>query len=70
MIRFAAVAIALVTFGGAAWAETPAERGSYLVNTIMTCGNCHSPKGPPAAIAGKDSGPVQVRSEEAATAAA
>src|SRR5258708_5009113 len=25
-----------------------------LVNTIMTCGNCHTPKGPPAAIAGKD----------------
>jgi mono/diheme cytochrome c family protein len=39
---------------GSAWAETPVERGSYLVNTIMTCGNCHSPKGPPAAVAGKD----------------
>jgi mono/diheme cytochrome c family protein len=38
----------------AAMAETPVERGSYLVNTIMTCGNCHSPKGPPAAVAGKD----------------
>lgn len=35
-------------------AETPVERGSYLVNTIMTCGNCHSPKGPPAVVAGKD----------------
>ena len=30
------------------------KRGDYLVNTIMTCGNCHTPKGPPAAIAGKD----------------
>ncbi len=29
------------------------KRGDYLVNTIMTCDNCHSPKGPPAAIAGK-----------------
>ena len=36
------------------WAETPVERGSYLVNTLLTCGNCHSPKGPPQAIAGKD----------------
>jgi mono/diheme cytochrome c family protein len=27
-----------------AMAETPAERGSYLVNTIMACGNCHSPR--------------------------
>jgi mono/diheme cytochrome c family protein len=30
------------------------KRGDYLVNGIMTCGNCHSPKGPPAAVAGKD----------------
>jgi mono/diheme cytochrome c family protein len=30
------------------------ERGSYLVNSLLTCGNCHSPKGPPQAIAGKD----------------
>ncbi|MEI9805337.1 MAG: hypothetical protein WDN48_14055 [Pseudolabrys sp.] len=30
------------------------KRGDYLVNTIMTCGNCHTPKGPPAAVAGKD----------------
>src|SRR5580704_4729038 len=27
-------------------AETPVERGSYLVNTILACGNCHTPKGP------------------------
>jgi mono/diheme cytochrome c family protein len=33
---------------GAASAQTqsPVERGSYLVNTVMTCGNCHTPKGP------------------------
>jgi mono/diheme cytochrome c family protein len=30
------------------------KRGDYLTNGILTCGNCHSPKGPPAAIAGKD----------------
>jgi mono/diheme cytochrome c family protein len=28
----------------AAFAETPVERGAYLVNTIMACGNCHSPR--------------------------
>ncbi len=39
---------------GSAQAQTALERGDYLVNTIMTCGNCHTPKGPPAAIAGKD----------------
>ena len=25
--------------------ETPTERGAYLVNTIMACGNCHTPRG-------------------------
>ncbi len=25
-------------------AQSPAERGSYLVNTIMACGNCHTPR--------------------------
>ena len=29
---------------GTAAAETPLERGSYLVNSIMACGNCHTPK--------------------------
>ena len=28
----------------AAMAESAAERGDYLVNTIMACGNCHSPR--------------------------
>jgi mono/diheme cytochrome c family protein len=27
-------------------AQTPVDRGSYLVNTILTCGNCHTPRGP------------------------
>jgi mono/diheme cytochrome c family protein len=26
-------------------AETPLERGAYLVKTIGACGNCHTPKG-------------------------
>jgi mono/diheme cytochrome c family protein len=39
---------------GTAQAETPVERGSYLVNTVMTCGNCHSPKGPAGDIPGKE----------------
>ena len=53
MIRlFVALCAALAVTGAAA--QTPVERGSYLVNTIMTCANCHSPKGPPAAVAGKE----------------
>jgi mono/diheme cytochrome c family protein len=27
-------------------AETPLERGEYLVRGIMGCGNCHTPQGP------------------------
>jgi mono/diheme cytochrome c family protein len=27
-----------------ALAESPIERGGYLVNTIMACGNCHTPR--------------------------
>jgi mono/diheme cytochrome c family protein len=36
--------VVLLAAGGGAMAETPAERGDYLVNTIMACGNCHSPR--------------------------
>jgi mono/diheme cytochrome c family protein len=41
------VVAALVALGASsALAETPAERGGYLVNTLMTCQNCHTPIGP------------------------
>lgn len=33
-----------------ALAETPLERGRYLVEGILTCGNCHSPRGPGGAL--------------------
>ena len=42
-IAIACSVVWLVAADGAA-AETPAERGDYLVNTIMACGNCHSPR--------------------------
>jgi mono/diheme cytochrome c family protein len=46
-MRGAAFAFAgLIATTAAAFAETPAERGGYLVNTIMTCNNCHTPMGP------------------------
>jgi len=45
MFRIAIAACAvLVTAAQGAAAESPAERGGYLVNTIMACGNCHSPR--------------------------
>jgi mono/diheme cytochrome c family protein len=35
--------VVLASFDGAT-AEPSAERGSYLVNTIMACGSCHTPR--------------------------
>ena len=39
------LAAALLASAGSALAQAPVERGKYLVNTIMTCQNCHTPKG-------------------------
>jgi mono/diheme cytochrome c family protein len=38
--------LALVSAAASARAETPVERGRYLVETIAGCGNCHTPRGP------------------------
>jgi mono/diheme cytochrome c family protein len=47
MLRSAiAVLGSMLAFVGGAAAQTPVERGSYLVNGILTCGNCHTPRGP------------------------
>ena len=46
MIRFLmALGLALAA-AASARAETPLERGAYLVRGIMACGNCHTPMGP------------------------
>jgi len=38
----------LLVAGSAGWAQAApsAERGDYLVNSIMACGSCHTPIGP------------------------
>ena len=38
---------------GNAAAQSLVERGNYLVNTVLTCGNCHTPKGPGGDVAEK-----------------
>lgn len=45
-IAFGLFAGAVVSAVTPAVAQTPAERGGYLVNTLMTCNNCHTPMGP------------------------
>jgi mono/diheme cytochrome c family protein len=44
VFRIAMACVVLLIGCNSAVAETPAARGSYLVNTIMACGNCHSPR--------------------------
>ena len=47
MIRGMVALTAVIAMTSGASAQSAAvKRGSYLVNTIMTCGNCHTPKGP------------------------
>ena len=36
----------LVVMSSTVSAETPLERGTYLMQSIIACGNCHTPKGP------------------------
>jgi mono/diheme cytochrome c family protein len=51
----AALGTALISTASAKSAQSDlVKRGDYLVNGILTCANCHSPKGPPAVVAGKD----------------
>ena len=42
--KFLPALAAVITAAGAAAAQSPVERGSYLVNSIGACGNCHTPR--------------------------
>jgi mono/diheme cytochrome c family protein len=46
MNRWMLALLAAATIAGGAQAQSSVERGGYLVNGILTCGNCHTPKGP------------------------
>src|SRR5450755_1734605 len=56
MVRFVTTLLAALaaTLATANAQSDLVKRGDYLVNGLLTCGNCHTPKAPPAAIAGKD----------------
>ena len=45
-LPLAAAVAASLTLASLASAETPLERGTYLMDSIVACGNCHTPKGP------------------------
>jgi mono/diheme cytochrome c family protein len=44
MTRFGATFLFTVVLASSAIAQTPLERGRYLVNSILACGNCDTPK--------------------------
>src|ERR1700727_2937901 len=44
MFRLCLAGLWLFGFSSTAMAESQIERGNYLVNTIMACGNCHTPR--------------------------
>jgi mono/diheme cytochrome c family protein len=44
MFRIGIACLLLSGVFGSAMAQSRVERGKYLVNTIMACGNCHSPR--------------------------
>ncbi len=46
ILRTGVCAAALCVAASIAGAETPVERGEYLVRGPMSCGNCHTPQGP------------------------
>src|ERR1700749_42559 len=55
MFRFTAAVIvaSAVTLNVAHAQSDLVKRGDYLVNGILTCGNCHTPKGPSGDIVDK-----------------
>jgi mono/diheme cytochrome c family protein len=46
MRRLVMVAAVVLAAAGSAQAQSPAQRGAYLVNSILNCGGCHTPPGP------------------------
>ena len=73
-MRISAIAILGVMAGLAAASGAAAapsvERGNYLVNTIMGCGNCHTPVGPNGPEFDKALSGMMVENSEAFTAVA
>jgi mono/diheme cytochrome c family protein len=49
----AAATVAACLAAGSATAQSQVERGKYLVESIMGCGNCHTPQGPNGPIVDK-----------------
>ncbi len=53
-MRLTTTAIILVVLSTPVAAETPLERGRYLMDSIVACGNCHTPMGPQGPLPGRE----------------
>lgn len=56
-VRRSAVALlggAAIVIASQASAETSLERGTYLMHSIVACGNCHTPQGPKGPLPGME----------------
>lgn len=69
-MKYLSLAVAAVVTAGAAFAEPSVERGMYLVQGPMGCGNCHTPMGPEGPIMDMDLGGRLVEQNEMLTAIA
>jgi mono/diheme cytochrome c family protein len=55
MLRLGIFVSAVMLAGiGVASAQTPLERGKYLMNSIVACGNCHTPQTPQGPAPGRE----------------
>src|SRR5262249_42250529 len=55
VMRLGILVSAVVLVGiGAASAQTPLDRGKYLMNSIVACGNCHTQQTPQGPVPGKE----------------
>jgi mono/diheme cytochrome c family protein len=70
IVRATVWAGALSALAGAAIAQTPVERGEYLVRGPAGCGNCHTPMGPEGFIMAQELGGRLVEDNEQFTAIA
>jgi mono/diheme cytochrome c family protein len=54
MLRWVSIIAVSCLLSLGAQAQTPVERGAYLVNSIVACGNCHTPMGPKGPLPGME----------------
>ena len=52
--RNVVVLMACAVAAATALAQTPLERGRYLMRAVIACGNCHTPQGPDGPLPGQE----------------